>query len=242
MRSTNRLDYQENLLLKDPHISRVVVFGSGHFLNGVILEPAETGGSELEFLDKIWPTVVHANEIVPKHSRLLREMVLVRSDAKPIVLTDKGSVKTNETLRLYSSEIEEAYSRLEIDSQASVPVPETLDHAHLLVFVKTVVSEALGRKIDERSNLFDNGEYSAFQLHHDLILANRCRLAASNTNSLCAYGHRATDLDGDGSCVVLTGLRESHHRGFDILSLASRLRVCRYGHRRGPISSHFSAR
>lgn len=180
----------ENLLLKDPHISRVVVFGSGHFLNGVILEPAETGGTEFEFLNKIWPTVVHANEIVPKHSRLLREMVLVRSDVKPIVLTDKGSVKTNETLRLYSSEIEEAYSRLEIDSQAPVPVPKTLDHAHLLVFVKTVVLEALGRNINERSNLFDNGADSlhAIQIRSALMaIVRRTSTATDPVSSLLVY-------------------------------------------------------
>src|ERR1700744_6087598 len=104
---------KETLLLKDKRIARVIVFGTGRFLPGIILEPAQAILSPTEFIDSLWPTIEHINTLVPKHAQLLREMVLVQLPEKPFVLTEKYTAKDKDTLRLYEPEIDAAYARLE---------------------------------------------------------------------------------------------------------------------------------
>ena len=90
----------------------MVVFGTGRFLNGVLISPATRDLSGNEILDSIWPTVTQINNMVPQHSRLLRDLVVIEVMGKPFVLTDKGTVRSAETVERYSTEIEAAYSML----------------------------------------------------------------------------------------------------------------------------------
>ncbi|KAJ3778588.1 hypothetical protein FB446DRAFT_713250 [Lentinula raphanica] len=120
----------ETLLLKDPSIVRVVVFGSGRFLNGVLLGPSSNLGYDPSadperFLDQIWPTIVNANQVLPQHSVLVRQLVLVENPAKPFVMSDKGTVRKVETLNLYEDEVNAAYSRLDAgEGTLDVELPE----------------------------------------------------------------------------------------------------------------------
>lgn len=143
----------------DLNIARVVVFGNGRFLPGVILEPAVAvaASDASEFIDVIWPTVERLNSLVPKHSRLLREMILIQNPSKLFVLTEKHSIKNKETLALYAEEIDLAYANLEGGSTVAVPLPIRFDYETVVVFVEAVVTKISGLKLARDANLFQHG-------------------------------------------------------------------------------------
>jgi hypothetical protein len=136
----------------------VVVFGSRRFLPGVILSPQDP--SNEGFIAQIWPIVEHVNSVVPKHARLLKEMVLVEQQNKPFLLTEKNTVKVKDTLDSYALEIEAAYATLDtgISSTALVRLPAHLDAENLLAYVEDVVRLVSGLNLSKDDNLFEHGQ------------------------------------------------------------------------------------
>src|ERR1700749_3149283 len=107
--------YSEFTLLSSSRkIAHVIVFGTGRSQNGLLTSPANPVGSGREFAKEIWPTIEHMNQIVPGHSRVVKELVLVEDPQIPFVATDKGTIKVNATLALYADQIERAYQDLEM--------------------------------------------------------------------------------------------------------------------------------
>ena len=106
--------YKETILLsKNRKIGRVVVFGAGRSRNGVLISPAAPIANATDYLNEIWPTVEHMNTMVPNHSRVVKELVLVEDPQIPFATTDKGTVKETITLGLYANVIDKAYEGLE---------------------------------------------------------------------------------------------------------------------------------
>ncbi|KAJ3573323.1 hypothetical protein NP233_g2511 [Leucocoprinus birnbaumii] len=114
----------ELLMTECPLINGVIVFGAGRPLNGILVRPNTSSApftSPSDFLDSIWPTIEYINTIIPSHSRILRQMVIVADlEKKPFVESDKGSIRTKDTLTLYDDEISAAYEALEMERDASV--------------------------------------------------------------------------------------------------------------------------
>ncbi|KAJ4488386.1 hypothetical protein J3R30DRAFT_928355 [Lentinula aciculospora] len=153
----------ETLLLEDPSIARVVVFGSGRFLNGVLLGPSPNLGydpsSDSErFLDQIWPTIVNANQVLPQHSALVRQLVLVENTEKPFVMSDKGTVRRVETLNQYDSEINAAYSRLdEGEGALDVVLPDEGTPETFKAYLKDLLEVISISVPSEDADFFDYG-------------------------------------------------------------------------------------
>ncbi|KAA1470119.1 acetyl-CoA synthetase-like protein [Dentipellis sp. KUC8613] len=224
----------ETLLLEDHQISRLVTFGAGRFLIGAILLPAQPPASPDAFIDAIWPTIERINGAVPKHAKLLREMLLVASPNKPFVLTDKNSVKTKDTLALYADEIEQAYANLETDASSDVPIPQTFDAPSLRAFVKELISLVVGRAdVEDDANLFENGVDSlqAIRIRSALLgIVRRTTTADAPVSPLVVYENptitqltaylqsRATGGDGQQSleerCARIDALVEKYSTGF----------------------------
>ncbi|KAF7309227.1 Acetyl-CoA synthetase-like protein [Mycena kentingensis (nom. inval.)] len=123
----------ENLLCISNLVEQAAVFGTGRFLNGVIISPPSsnsiasyTRAAIESYLDSVWPHISSVvNTTVPQHSRLIRPLVLVADPARPFVLTDKASLNRKLTLALYEQEINAAYVRVEAGAYEEVPVPES---------------------------------------------------------------------------------------------------------------------
>ncbi|KAF7299983.1 Acetyl-CoA synthetase-like protein [Mycena kentingensis (nom. inval.)] len=117
----------ETLLCVSPLIEHAAVFGTGRFLNGVIISPppSYTLSAADEYLDAVWPHISSAvNPAVPQHSRLIRPLVLAVDPARPFVITDKGSLDRKRTLAKYEQDINAAYVRVEHGAYEEVPIPE----------------------------------------------------------------------------------------------------------------------
>lgn len=170
--------FSEALLCSSPLVSHAVIFGAGRFLNGTILTPArplvpyneETANA---FLDEIWPHVVsNVNSVVPRHSRLVRPLVLVASPDKPFLFSDKGTIKGRASLAQYDEVIDAAYRFVESGDDGTeygTPLPfDPFNGASVEAYVRKLVSDVLGHAVEPNKDLFTAGL--------DSLLATRLRM------------------------------------------------------------------
>ncbi|OCH93203.1 acetyl-CoA synthetase-like protein [Obba rivulosa] len=156
----------ESLLTESPLVKYAIVFGEGRFQNGVIIQPPTSSWTHDEFMGSLWPTVEHVNSVVPKHSRLVKDLVLIAPTWKPFILSDKATVRRHETLNQYEAEIEDAYAKLESGAGGD-PLPDVDDDEGALTYVRNLVKGLIGKDVDDDANLFDHGM--------DSMLAMNCR-------------------------------------------------------------------
>lgn len=110
----------EEILQQNPLIRRAIVFGSGQFEVGVLIEPHSTlDGEKKEFVDAIWPTVLKANDLADQHARIVTKSgVLVKPLDKTIPLSDKGSPRRKEVYAIFSQEIQSVYEKIDREGLA----------------------------------------------------------------------------------------------------------------------------
>lgn len=150
----------ELLLMDDPLVNGVVVFGTARPLNGVLVRQdpkTPPFPSQSAFIDAIWPTIEHINTVVPNHSRIIRQMVIAADvEAKPFFQSDKGSIKTKDTIALYADEIDAAYASLEAESGEElvkdIETPEQIEG-----YVRDAVNKIAGRPIGDADDFFESG-------------------------------------------------------------------------------------
>lgn len=102
-------------LLSQPLLSGVLVFGAGYVRCGIVLEPrggAVLQGKEMEmFVEKVWVDIQKANDEVPEHARVHRDLVIVADSERPFVRAGKGTVVRGMTTKLYAKEIADVYAK-----------------------------------------------------------------------------------------------------------------------------------
>lgn len=158
----------EAMLLADPNVSRALVFGTGRFFVGVLLQPSRKrpASDQLpasDFVAAVWPTVENMNANLPKYAKVLREMVLVASEEKPLLMTAKETLRVKETEDLYSAEIEAAYRRVEDDGYmkqegASDEATQKLgDLTASKTFIRRILGQAVGCALRDEDDIFDKG-------------------------------------------------------------------------------------
>ncbi|TFK50446.1 acetyl-CoA synthetase-like protein [Heliocybe sulcata] len=149
----------ENLILRDGRIALVVVYGSGKPYNGVILQFSPAAEMLNVSLDDVWPTIEYANSVVPRHSRLLMNMVLIARADKHFVLSDKGTVRKTETLALYEEEIKASYERTDTvrEMSTAAPYPRTFSQEHIHDYLRGLVVRIRGEAVSDDQDLFDAG-------------------------------------------------------------------------------------
>ena len=148
--------FLEGLLLRDQNISHVQVFGAGRMLNGVILGPSNPLQSTPDFLSQIQPTIDHANSVLPHHSRLVPELIIVAQHDKPFATTDKGTVKAKETLSIFETEITNSYVTLEGGGEWVFDGSVTNPH-DIREFLRKAMKGLLDKDFADTADLFEQG-------------------------------------------------------------------------------------
>ncbi|KZT25854.1 acetyl-CoA synthetase-like protein [Neolentinus lepideus HHB14362 ss-1] len=146
----------ENLILLDDRIARVIVYGSGKPYNGVVLQLSPAVETSKISIDDIWPTIEHANSLIPRHSRLIRNMIIIADVHKPFVLSDKGTVRKVETLALYEDEIIASYDRPDRYTMASGDLG-TFSHNDVRNYMRECIAIIKGEELSDDQDLFDAG-------------------------------------------------------------------------------------
>ena len=107
----------EATLRSYPGIHSVLVVGQGRFRTAALLElkgsVPDTGGIRKEILDSISPYVAIANESAPAYAKLDLDYIFFTKAGKPMLRTDKDTVKRRATNQLYKEEIDQFYVDVE---------------------------------------------------------------------------------------------------------------------------------
>ncbi|KAH7905379.1 hypothetical protein BJ138DRAFT_779746 [Hygrophoropsis aurantiaca] len=171
----------ESLITSNALVRHAIVFGEGRVQNGVIVLPSAPAWDVEDVLCNIWPTVEHANSIVPQHSRLVKGLVLVADASKRFALTDKSTIRRSETLSMYTVEIEAAYLRLQAGAMSG-NLPEADDRDGILSFIRKTVEDILGKPVADSVDLFESGMDSLAAMNCRSSLGPLSRALHNNNN------------------------------------------------------------
>ena len=104
----------ELILERDPRVKRAVVFGTGQFEVGLLVDPISPVINSDEFIESLWPVILDANKKVDQHACITtKAAILLKPPGKSIPLSDKGSLQRKEVYSAFESEISSVYDRLE---------------------------------------------------------------------------------------------------------------------------------
>lgn len=133
----------EHALEEHPLVKRAIVFGHGQFEVGVLVEPFVNDKDAPEvFVDKIWPSVKKANDLMDTHARISsKTAILLKPANKDIPLTDKQSVQRKQFYAEFEPEISATYSLLAQDGKTNLAVP--LDFKNLNQSLKGIAQSCL---------------------------------------------------------------------------------------------------
>lgn len=143
-----------------PHVAGALVVGQGSFRASLLVEPEPTVDNEdrVSFVDKIWPRVEEANNLVPGHGRISRSNIIIAN--KPFTRAGKGTIVRKLTERTFESEIASLYSSDKFAMQRVVPrLDAKFESQMVLDFVRSalVLSFPTAANISDNDDLFSNG-------------------------------------------------------------------------------------
>ena len=160
------------LLTTNRKIANVVVFGVGRPQNGLIVSPVSSTISSNAFFDEIWPTIELMNNIIPAHSRVVKELVLIEDEQLPFSLTDKGTVREKITVKMYEDQIENAYRNLEAVENDRVASLSGYGKEDITLFLKDVLQDLLpDGEFTDQADLFEYGEFEKC-FNNELLLSH----------------------------------------------------------------------
>jgi len=157
--TVKRHSFAESILTaSNRKIAHAIVFGSSKPQNGLLISPARPIIGNKDFLNEIWPTIERMNQVVPKHSRVIKELVLIEDSHLPFALTDKGTVREKITLDSYADRIERAYNELENSHREEVAYPTSFGKLDISAFLQDVLHTLLSDTVlTSEADLFEYG-------------------------------------------------------------------------------------
>ena len=92
-------------------VSGALVTGHGRFQPTLLLEiKAAEDQDDAAVLDELWPAIDFANNSMPGHGRVTRQMILLAKKDKPFVRAGKGTIVRKLTEKAYAEEIDNLYA------------------------------------------------------------------------------------------------------------------------------------
>lgn len=164
----------ERIVMGHPEIVGAVVVGSNRFQPALIIEPSkypETDKEEKELIDRVWPTVVIANEETVAHGQIGRKFIALAKPDKPFQRAGKGTVQKAKTLEMYAADIDEIYEKA---GQTTTAEAVKLDLSTEDSLVKSVTdvfrAAAVATPLDPDTDFFQSGVDSMQVINASRIL------------------------------------------------------------------------
>ncbi|KZV99470.1 acetyl-CoA synthetase-like protein [Exidia glandulosa HHB12029] len=178
----------EAILASHPLVSYAVVFGRGRPQCGALIMPDPQHAFDpsdrrklAEFREAIWPTVIKMNEFAPSHSRIVKEMIIVASPAKPFAINPvKNTAVRPQVTAAYAKEIDAAYEDFENNIHDDFVAPSSWELDDALQFVRVVVRSTLPDIEGDEDDFFNFGcdSLKAARIHNNItnVLRATCEL------------------------------------------------------------------
>lgn len=115
----------EETIQEDPDVREVIVFGQSRFETAALIEQHEGSHSSespsKDGLTRLLTYIERANAEAPGYAKLQEDRILFTKRERPMLRTDKGTVKRAATLKAYEKEIEELYASGSAQNTESLP-------------------------------------------------------------------------------------------------------------------------
>lgn len=152
----------EATLRSCPGIVGALVIGQGRFEATALLELKEsipdTDGDRKKIMESLSPYVTKANENAPSYSKLDLEHIFFTKPGKPMLRTDKGTVKRRATNQAYEEEIDRLYRDLAGLGDSDAVQLDPKDQGVLRTKIRSMLTEMDGlRNITFENDLFAAG-------------------------------------------------------------------------------------
>ena len=139
----------EATLRSYPGISGALIVGQGRFEAAALLElkggVADMDDARKEFLDRLSPSVVKANEVAPAFAKLHLDHIFFTKVGKPMLRTDKGTVKRRATNQAYEEEIDQLYKSLAGFGESPDAIQlNPCDQDAIMIFIRSILSKIEG--------------------------------------------------------------------------------------------------
>lgn len=189
----------EREITNHPAVNDALTFGSGKNQLGLIIELTKgVVASSVSFNSRESTTAVidklgfdsfiqKGNNLVDRHARISKDMVILTSEDKPLKRTDKGTVARKDNYELFAEEIKSCYQTLEAGMAAPLPTPDLEAGMALRRTIRNFVWEIgvhLDGKSPDATEFFQAGMDSlqAMQLRNAIL--GRLRATAGVMNNL----------------------------------------------------------
>ncbi|KAL9938013.1 hypothetical protein V8E36_003558 [Tilletia maclaganii] len=185
----------ENALRQHPLVNEVLVYGSGRFQAGVIIELIDTVEVDdiPETREQLWTAVEEANQKMDSHGRVEKALVIVTSrKLKPLPRTVKGNPQRRESQEVFAAEISAAFEQLEQQQASSFPPLSTEDPVKFRAALRELVSAYLPGNSSTKVNFSDTHDF--FELGMDSLRALRLTRALTPTYLAVAGSKPGPDL------------------------------------------------
>lgn len=146
-----------------PNLNGALVVGSSYNQTALLLEPKSTLSAEGRsgLITAVWPKVEEANAQLPAHGKIFKHMILTVPPGRSFKRAGKGTIQRYATGREFKAEIEELYSKAEIQQVSANELAFLqLSKDTVADFVSQCVAHQLGQSpdtIDASANLFSLG-------------------------------------------------------------------------------------
>ena len=138
----------EDKLRQASEVKEVLLLGQGRFEIAALVELQDefVGNDRSDVLRNLSSHITEANEVAPGHGKLSADRILFTKSGEPLPRTGKGTVRRQVAIAMYSTEIEDLYSKSS-DTKLSLPefmIGKPLDktQASLLEIFKMVTEIA----------------------------------------------------------------------------------------------------
>ena len=142
----------EGTLRSSSKVSGALVIGQGRFEATVLLELKEripdTDQDREAILDELLPYITKANQSAPAFAKIDRGRVFFTIDGKPMLRTDKGTVKRRATNQAYEKEIDQFYADI-------AGFEDSADAIQLDPLDQDTVKTGIRKMLDEMEGLQD---------------------------------------------------------------------------------------
>ncbi|RAL08514.1 NRPS-like enzyme [Aspergillus homomorphus CBS 101889] len=116
---TNPVSMEQYIVSANPEVTGALVTGAQRFQAALLVElgRAEAGSlgvsERAAMIEKLWPSIQHANAECPAHARIAKSHILFTTPEKPMLRAGKGTVQRAGTVLLYTQELEALYADAE---------------------------------------------------------------------------------------------------------------------------------
>ncbi|CAF1205772.1 unnamed protein product, partial [Didymodactylos carnosus] len=164
----------ENLMNSNMLVKKCVVIGHQRICNCLLIELnwSQVGDYDFQEIEQqLWFTCEQANQFVPSHSRIMKEMMKILPMNKHLPVTDKGNIMRNKAVVEFQTITDKMYQKF-------LNINDANNHSHLFQqwtyeTLKTYLKSNIQHfnEIDSYQSLFDNYGFdslSALQLRHQI--------------------------------------------------------------------------